>query len=95
MCCPYQQRWLYSVSKLFENCKKFKFLDNDPTLTKTNSLQRYFNSLCKRADITKSKYDIYYETKKTQKKQERMVCQKLIKISQISLNLTDSRHDWN
>ena len=68
MSCPYQQRWLYSVSKLFENCKKFKFSDNDPTLTKTNSLQRYFNSLCKRADITKSKYDIMRPKKRKRSK---------------------------
>ena len=27
-------------------------------LTRMNSLQRYFNSLCKRVEITKSEYDM-------------------------------------
>lgn len=43
---------------MFENCKKLKILDIDPTLTRMNSLQRYLNSLCKRVDITKSEYDM-------------------------------------
>ena len=37
---------------------KFNTLDNGPTLTRMNTLQRFLNSLCKRAEMTKSEYDI-------------------------------------
>ena len=58
-------------------------LDNNPTLTRRNTLQRYLNSVCKIGEITKSEYD---NSKKIQKQQGRIVCQKFVKISQI-LNL--------